>query len=119
MFQNSASNRQLTQTCLVTDGFWVLTNGRINKTVNEKRQNFNLPNITRPTSLKENFDRLQRRLDSKGQCPKTLAFSDGLNTLVKEALETRDSNKEMQSIAKTAKFLREDMLNHEHSFTGL
>ena len=67
----------------------------LTKLFDERRQNFNLPNITRSTTLKERiFTTFKGDLKEQGteQGPKTLVFS-GLNTLVKETLETRDSNK--------------------------
>ena len=68
--------------------------GELTKLFNEGRENFQLPKISRPTSLKERiltaFDGDLREQGTE-HGPKTLVFSDGLNTLVKDALETRKS----------------------------
>ena len=45
--------------------------------------------------------------------PKTLVFGDGLQTLVREAVQTRTSSQDMQIIQKAAKIVREDILQHE------
>ena len=45
--------------------------------------------------------------------PKTLVFSDGLNTLVKDSLQARLFDEEMQTLMATAKLIREDIFEHE------
>ena len=44
---------------------------------------------------------------------KTLIFQDGLNTIVKDTLQACEFDKDMQTIAKTAKIIRKDILSHK------
>ena len=76
----------------------------LTKLFNERRQNFNLPKITRPTSLKERIlTAFKGDLTEQGteQGPKTF---DGLNRLVKEALEA--------CVILTKKSSHGDLLHH-------
>ena len=45
--------------------------------------------------------------------PKTLVFSDGLNTLVKDSLQARLFDEEMQTLMATAKLIREVIFVHD------
>ena len=88
----------------------------LTKLLDERRKEFNFSTQTNVTRLKDkiikhfNGDLVEQGINDG---PKTLIFSEGLNTIVKDALEIREFDKEMQTIAKTAKIIREDMFKHQ------
>ena len=76
-------------------------------------------NTTRlKTRILEKFDgKLQEQGTKNG--PKTLIFSDGINELIEFAKQYQCYNDRMKTIMKAAKYLQEDMLDHnEFKFLG-
>ena len=83
---------------------------------NERRTHLHLPEITRGTALKNMIlDAFQGDIEVRGEGnqPKTLVFTEGLNTLVKETLQKRKFDQEMQAIVETAKIIRQDIFRHK------
>ena len=104
------------------NGVKIFQMAQLTQLFDERRQQFLLPTVTHGTRLKNKIlDAFQGDLVEQGvgREPKTLIFFDGLNTLVKKALLTREYNKEMQAIVKAVKIIREDIFNHTNfKFTG-
>ena len=89
----------------------------LTKQYDDRRKQLNLPSAnTHSTRLRErivkDFDG-DMTVQGTPSGPKTLVFGDGLQTLVREAVQTRTSSQDMQIIQKAAKIVREDILQHE------
>ena len=104
------------------NGIQLFPMAELTKLLNDRKKQFNLSSLTNVTRLKEKIITIFKgdlKEQGKEMGPKTLVFSDGLNTLVKDALKVREYDKDMQTIAQTAKIIREDMFKHEgYQFDG-
>ena len=83
---------------------------------NNRRRELGLAEVSRGTRVKnwilESFggDMEER---GEGNQPKTLVFSEGLNSLIKDVLKKRQIDQDMKVITDCAKMIREDIFNHQ------
>ena len=98
------------------DGEYLFPLAEIMKQYNNRRGELGLAAVTRGTNVKkmilEAFDGdMEER--GEGNQPKILAFSEGLNILIKDVLKKRQVNQDMKVISECAKVIREDIFNHK------
>ena len=87
----------------------------LTKMFDDQKKQLKIQRSTHATRLKERILKAFKgnlRESGADTGPKTLIFRDGLYTLVREALLTRNYNKDMQMIVDTAKMVREDIFSH-------
>ena len=88
----------------------------LTKQYEDRKKQLNLPVYTHSTRLRERIVKDfggDFTVQGNEGGPKTLVFGDGLNTLVKDALQSQSPTKDMQIIAQAAKIIREDIFQHE------
>ena len=88
----------------------------LSKLYDERREQFNITSQSHSTRLKEKLLKtfgsdLQEQGAEFG--PKTLVFTDGLNSLLQDAKNARQFRMDMQTIQKTAKIIRDDLFQHD------
>ena len=88
----------------------------LSKLYDERREQFNITSQSHSTRLKEKLLKtfgsdLQEQGAEFG--PKTLVFTDGLNSLLQDAKNARQFQMDMQTIQKTAKIIRDDLFQHD------
>ena len=88
----------------------------LSKLYDKRREQFNLTSQSHSTRLKEKLLKtfgsdLQEQGAEFG--PKTLVFTDGLNSLLQDAKNARQFRMDMQTIQKTAKIIRDDLFQHD------
>ena len=99
-----------------TNGAKAFPMTKLSKLYDERREQFNVTTQSHSTRLKEKLlkafgSNLQEQESEFG--PKTLVFTDGLNSLLQDAKITRQYRMEIQTIQKTAKISRDDLFHHD------